>query len=49
MEHLMSVQNLDGNTTEYTDIALVSGCLEQLLRELFKVHWREIIFGPYIR
>ncbi|MBI3245841.1 MAG: hypothetical protein HYZ50_04960 [Deltaproteobacteria bacterium] len=45
----MIVQNLDSNTTEYTDIALVFGCLEQLLRELLKVHWCQVIFGPYIR
>jgi len=43
------VRNLDGSTTEYTDIPLPPGYLERLLRELFEQHWREIIFGPCIQ
>jgi len=43
------VQNLDGSTTEYTNIPLSPGHLERLLRELFEQHWREIIFGPCIQ
>jgi hypothetical protein len=42
-------QNLDGSTTEYSDVALVPGRVEQLFRELFTEHWREIIFGPCIQ
>ena len=43
------VHNLDGSTTEYTNIPLTSGRLERLLRELFVEHWREIVFGPCIQ
>src|SRR5262245_6044592 len=43
------VRNLDGSTTECTDIPLLPGHLERLLRELFEQHWREIIFGPCIQ
>lgn len=43
------VQNLDGSTTEYTDIPLTPGRLEQLFRELFAEHWRQIVFGPCIQ
>ncbi|MBI3800834.1 MAG: hypothetical protein HY268_28135 [Deltaproteobacteria bacterium] len=49
MEQLQTIQNLDGSTTEYTDISLTPGHLERLLRELFEQHWREIIFGPCIQ
>ncbi len=49
MAELQTVQNLDGSTTEYHDIPLTPGRLEQLLRELFAQHWRDIIFGPCIQ
>ena len=49
MERIATVQNLDGSISEYTDIELVAGRLEQLLRELFEGHWREIIFGSCIQ
>ena len=49
MERFHIVQNLDGSTTEYSDIPLTPGRLEQLLRELFVEHWREIVFGPCIQ
>ena len=49
MDHPQTVQNLDGSTTEYTDVPLLPGRLERLLRELFEQHWREIIFGPCLQ
>ena len=42
-------QNLDGSTTEYTDIPLEPGHLERLFRELFEEHWQQIVFGPCIQ
>lgn len=44
-----SVQNLDGSRTEYSEIPLLPGRLEQLLRELFEQHWARIIFGPCVQ
>ena len=49
MAHSSTVSNLDGSTTEYTDISLEPGRLERLLRELFEVHWQQIVFGPCIQ
>lgn len=49
MAPITTVQNLDGSTTEYTEIELVQGRLEQLFRQLFEEHWRELIFGPCIQ
>jgi hypothetical protein len=49
MEQPLIVHNLDGGTTEYTEIPLVSGLLEQLFRELFQDHWPRIVFGPCIQ
>src|SRR6185369_656729 len=49
MDQSQTTQNLDGSTTEYTDITLLPGRLERLLRELFERHWREIVFGPCIQ
>lgn len=49
MDQPQTIQNLDGSTTEYADILLTPGRLEQLLRDLFEQHWREIIFGPCIQ
>jgi hypothetical protein len=43
------VHNLDGSTTEYTDIPLEPGRLERLFRELFERHWQKIVFGPCIQ
>ena len=43
------VQNPDGSATEYTDLPLIPGHLERLLRELFEEHWRQIVFGPCIQ
>jgi hypothetical protein len=43
------VQNLDGSTTEYSDIPLTPSRLERLFRELFEEYWRDIIFGPCIQ
>ena len=44
-----TVSNLDGSITEYTDIDLQPGRLEQLLRELFEEYWQQIVFGPCIQ
>src|SRR5262249_59982014 len=49
MNQSQTTQNLDGSTTEYTEISLRPGRLAGLLRELFEQHWREIIFGPCIQ
>jgi hypothetical protein len=49
MEQPDIVHNLDGSTTEYTDLLLTPGRLERLLRELFVEHWQEIVFGPCIQ
>ena len=49
MTQAQVVHNLDGSTTEYTDIPLTPGRLERLLRELFVEHWQEIVFGLCIQ
>ncbi len=49
MAHISTVPNLDGSTTEYTDITLEPGRLERLLRALFEEHWQQIVFGPCIQ
>ena len=45
----ITVQNPDGSTGEHFPVALAPGRLEELFRELFEKHWREIIFGPCIQ
>ena len=40
--------NLDGTGTEYFDVECSEEALVALLREVFEVNWRDVIFGPCI-
>jgi hypothetical protein len=43
-----AVVNLDGSRTEYFAVACTEATLLALLRDLFELHWAEVIFGPCI-
>ncbi len=44
----MREHNLDGTTTEHFAVPTGEPELLALLRDVFEVHWREVIFGPCI-
>ncbi|MBI4635177.1 MAG: hypothetical protein HY727_02405 [Candidatus Rokubacteria bacterium] len=43
-----TVEEPDGTTTEYDEVAVEGERVERLLRELFGDHWEKITFGPLI-
>ena len=42
-------QDVDGTTTEYEDVSVEGDRVEQLLRELFTMHWSRITVGPLLQ
>ena len=45
----MLEHNLDGTTTEYFPVDPSEPRLLALLRDVFEMHWRQVIFGPCIQ
>jgi hypothetical protein len=42
-------QELDGSSTEYSDIPVAGAHIERLMTELFTEHWAQLTVGPLIQ